>query len=312
MPLRKYFSVIVVFLMSCIALQAQERRNLSQVSPPATLYSLPYPPGEEFTVGQGYLEFPTHQGLYAIDWIMPEETPILAARDGVVSEIVDQFSKSGLTDEFRNKANYIVLKHDNGTFTLYMHLAHNGINVKVGQRVKEGEQIALSGNTGYSTTPHLHFLAYRLNGARQDSFPVLFKSGSDEPFVIYREAKYLAPGGAPKPDEGPLKGITGTGELSSIRPLLIKLVKQETDAEQAAIKLKEHLLKNRKAYHELYKNTFAKSQSGDKSAMKELQNFLGSMDLQADPEIARLRTDPASESVANEALLVWWGLYSLP
>jgi hypothetical protein len=312
MPLRHFFSAVFTFIVCCVSIYAQDSQNVRQAKPAETLYSLPYSPGENFMVGQGYLEFPTHENEYAIDWTMPEETPILAARDGVVTEIVDRYSKSGLTDEFRNKSNYVILQHDDGTFTLYVHLAQNGVKVKVGQRVKEGEQIALSGNTGYSATPHLHFLAYRHSGSKRDSFPILFKSGGDQPYAIYQGAKYLAPGGDPKPDEGPLKGIQGTGELSSIRPKLIELVKQETNAEQAAVKLKSHLLENRKNYHDLYKKTFAKSQTGDKSAMKELKDFLDGMDLQAAPEIARLQHDPAATGTAGEALLVWWQLFSLP
>jgi hypothetical protein len=312
MTLRHHTIAVIIVTICCFSLQAQEQSNSRQAKPQNPLYSLPYPPGEAFAVGQSYLEFPTHENEYAIDWIMPEETPILAARDGMVTEIVDGFSKSGLTDEYRGKANYVVLQHADRTFTLYVHLAHNSIKVKVGQQVKEGEQIALSGNTGYSATPHLHFMAYRYNGAKRESFPVLFKSGTDEPYAIYREAKYLAPGGTPNPDEGPLKDIRGTGELSSIRPSLIVLVRKEPDAEQAAVKLKDRLLKNRKAYHDLYKKTFAKSQTGDKSAMKELQDFMNDMDLQAAPEIARLITDPASSGTANEAMQIWWALFSLP
>jgi hypothetical protein len=311
MALRHFISAAVISIICCNALHAQDTENPRQANPEGPLYSLPYPPGEEFMVGLGYLQFPTHVGEYAIDWTMPEETPILAARDGVVTETVDSFSKSGLTDEFRNKGNFVVLKHDDGTFTLYYHLEYKGITVKPGQRVKEGEQIALSGNTGFSSTPHLHFLAFRQNGAGRNSFPILFKSPGNEPYAIYQGAKYLAPGGTPKSEEGPLKDIKGTGELSSIRPRLIELVRQEKDPEQAAIKLKQHLLKNRQTYHNLYKATFAKSQTGDKSAMKELQDFLNGMDLQAAPEIARLTSDSSAAGTANEAMLIWWALFSM-
>jgi hypothetical protein len=312
MSTKHFFSAIIIILCGCLNIRAQEQTNQQKIEPQGPLYSLPYPPGEEFMVGLGYLEFPTHTNDYAVDWTMPEETPIMAARDGTVVEVVDSFTKSGLTEEFRNKANYIILRHDDNTYTLYVHLAKGGMKVKVGQKVKEGEQIALSGNTGYSSTPHLHFMAYRFGSQRRESFPTRFKSPTDEPYSIYAGAKYLAPGGQPKEEDGPLKGIRGTGELSSIRPKLIELVKGEKDAEQAATKLKSHLLKNRAAIHDLYKKTFAKSQTGDKSAMRELQDFLGEMDLQASPEIARLLKDPNAESTANEAVQVWWQLFSLP
>ena len=104
--------------------------------------------------------------------------------------------------------------------------------------------------------------------------------------------------------------IAGTGELSSIRPRVIAMVKAEKDPEKAATLLKRHLLDHRAAYHTKYKEVFAKSQKGDKPSMKELQLFLNDMDLQAQPDIARLVTDPASTSTANEAMLIWWELFT--
>jgi hypothetical protein len=304
--------IVIVILFCCSPLYSQSSAGVKYAKPEGPLYSLPYPPGEEFRVGQGYLEFPTHEKDYAVDWGMPEGTPILAAREGVVTEVVDRYRKGGVAEEYRGKDNHVFLQHDDGTYTMYVHLGYQAIKVKVGQRVKEGEEIALSGNTGYSATPHLHFMAYKFVGGTRVSFPVRYKSGTETPYEIFPQAKYLAPGGTPLPEEGPLKDIKGTGELTSIRPKLIELIKGESDNEQAAFKLKDHLMKNRKAYHDLYKKMFARSQSGDKSAMKELQEFMNQMDLQAAPEIAKLKTDPASAGTTDEAMLIWWDLYALP
>lgn len=291
------------------ALPAQTGMRPAHVKPEGPLYSLPYEPGETFPVGAGYLDFPTHENDYAIDWLMPEETPILAARAGVVIEAVDSFSKSGLTEDMKLKGNGIRIQHDDGSRALYHHIAHNGAKVKVGQRVKEGQLIALSGNTGFSATPHLHFLVDRPEGDRYVSVPVLFKSGEAEPFDIVAGGKYKAPGAKAAADEGPLQGIEGTGELSSIRPRLIALVQAEKNPEKAAFLLKRHLLDNRAAYRQKYKELLAKSQKGDKPSMKELQLFLNGMDLQSQPVIARLIIDPVSANTANEALLVWWELF---
>lgn len=289
---------------------AQDGMRPANVKPVGPLYSLPYEPGETFMVGQGYLEFPTHENEYAIDWTMPEETPILAARGGVVVEVVDSFSKSGLTEEMKTKGNFIRIKHEDGSRAVYYHIAQNGAKVKVGEKVKEGERIALSGNTGFSATPHLHFMVDRLEDGRYVSVPILFKSGSDEPFDIVHGGKYKAPGGKAEADSGPLQGVEGTGELSPIRPRVLALVRGEKDPEKAAALLKRHLLDNRAAYHKKYKEVFARSQKGDKRSMKELQAFLNDMDLQAQPEIARLITDPASSGTANEAMLIWWDLFA--
>jgi hypothetical protein len=264
-----------------------------------------------FLVGGGYFEWPTHVDTYAIDWQMPEETPIVAAGEGTVVEAVDSFSKSGLTEDMKSKTNYVVIQHPNGTRSHYYHLAQNGVKVKVGQNVKEGEVIALSGNTGFSATPHLHFFIDKLVEGKWTTFPALYKSGEAEPFDIVNGGKYLAPGGKSEAEEGPLAGVQGTGELTSIRPKLIEIVKAAKTPEQAAVDLKKHLLANRASYKKIYKETFAKAQKGDKSAMKELQDYMNGMDLQSQPEIARLIEDPDAKGTANEAMLVWWELFAL-
>ncbi|MFH1211650.1 MAG: M23 family metallopeptidase, partial [Candidatus Woesearchaeota archaeon] len=50
-----------------------------------------------------------------------------------------------------------------GEFSQYLHLKFKGSLVKTGVRVKKGQPIALSGNTGFTTAPHLHFIVFRLN-----------------------------------------------------------------------------------------------------------------------------------------------------
>ncbi|MBN2024414.1 MAG: M23 family metallopeptidase [Pirellulales bacterium] len=300
----------VLFALSAAPLAAQNGMRPPDVEPVGPLYSLPYEPGATFEVTQGYLEYPTHENIYAIDWLMPEETPILAARAGVVIEVVDSFSKSGLTEDMKQKGNSVRIRHDDGSRAVYHHIAHRGAKVKVGQRVQEGQRIAMSGNTGFSATPHLHFMVDVPQGGQYVSVPILFKSGEDEPFDVVTGGKYTAPGGKPAAEEGPLEGVEGTGELSSIRPRLVALVRAEKDPRKAAALLKRHLLDHRAAYHKKYKELFAKSQKGDKPSMKELQLFLDDMDLQAQPDIARLIVNPASASTAQEALLIWWELFA--
>lgn len=91
------------------------------------------------------------QGLHghnAIDIGAPVGTPIMAAADGQVIIVKTGGWNGGY-------GNYIVIKHPNGTQTLYAHNSRN--NVSVGQEVKQGDVVALIGTTGKITGPHLHF-----------------------------------------------------------------------------------------------------------------------------------------------------------
>ncbi|WP_259304498.1 M23 family metallopeptidase [Thermomonas sp. S9] len=97
---------------------------------------------------------------------------MLAARGGVVMQVQDGFSGHGL-DPHRDasRANLIRILHDDGSMGLYAHLANGGARVRVGQRVEAGQRIGLSGNTGYSTAPHLHFAVQVNRGMQLLSIP---------------------------------------------------------------------------------------------------------------------------------------------
>ncbi|WP_423680118.1 M23 family metallopeptidase [Undibacterium sp. WLHG33] len=94
----------------------------------------------------------------AIDLVMPISTPIVAARSGYVIENVNQFADNGLAKpEFVDKANFVRVLHDDGTWAEYIHLKQYSSHVSPGQRIEAGMVIGLSGNSGFSTEPHLHF-----------------------------------------------------------------------------------------------------------------------------------------------------------
>ncbi len=100
----------------------------------------------------------THQDKpYAIDFCVPENTPILAAREGIVIEVVQEFKQGGWKKELKNKANYINILHDDGFITRYIHLTHMGARVSVGDQVKIKQIIGYAGMTGFTNGPHLHF-----------------------------------------------------------------------------------------------------------------------------------------------------------
>ena len=82
-----------------------------------------------------------------------KNVPVYAADDGVVYSTKDN-DKSG-----KSWGNFVKIKHNDGTYTLYAHL-RDGIKVKTGQKVKQGDQIGNMGNTGKSEANHLHYEVY--------------------------------------------------------------------------------------------------------------------------------------------------------
>ncbi len=126
-------------------------------------YRLPYESGKSYRVIQGYGSRFSHTGLeqFATDFWMPEGTPVHAARDGIVARTEESNSVGCWRDGCGAHANYVVILHSDGTTGEYYHLQQNGALVDVGEHVFAGQKIALSGNTGHTTTPHLHFAVYR-------------------------------------------------------------------------------------------------------------------------------------------------------
>jgi hypothetical protein len=126
-------------------------------------------------VDQGYggsFSHPDPQNLYAVDFAADIGTTVLAARAGVVMQVESDFDKAGLNREkYGGRANFVRILHDDGTMALYAHLKPEGVMVRVGQRVQAGQQIGLSGNTGFTTGPHLHFAIQVNRGMRLESIP---------------------------------------------------------------------------------------------------------------------------------------------
>ncbi|TVQ14763.1 MAG: M23 family metallopeptidase [Balneolaceae bacterium] len=139
------------------------------------VYLLPYRHGETYPVLQGYNGRFSHQNEYSIDFRMPEGTPVHAAREGTVIFVKDDSNRGGPDPQYRADGNYISILHDDGTFAEYVHLRFRGSRVKTGDRVRAGDHIAYSGNTGFSTTPHLHFSVKVPAHMRYDTTPTLFR-----------------------------------------------------------------------------------------------------------------------------------------
>jgi hypothetical protein len=163
------------------------------VRPEPYAYALPFGVGQEHRVIQGFHGDFSHRGSneFAVDFACPEGTPVLAARDGLVVATHDGAAQNGTTYDYLDyqRTNFVVVLHGDGTLGEYMHLATGGVRVRAGDRVRRAQYIALSGNTGYSTTPHLHFqvMTAAPDGRDARSFPFEFE---------------IAPGRSERPVEG--------------------------------------------------------------------------------------------------------------
>jgi murein DD-endopeptidase MepM/ murein hydrolase activator NlpD len=143
------------------------------------LYALPYASGQAYTILQGYGSRFSHRGReeFAVDFDMPIGTPVHAARGGVVARVVESNDRGCWEDGCGKWANYIVILHNDGTTGEYYHLQKNGAHVDTGDSVVRGQKIGLSGNTGHSTMPHLHFAVYRaISWGNTQSIPARFET----------------------------------------------------------------------------------------------------------------------------------------
>ena len=128
-------------------------------------YVLPWEIGKTFSIGQGNCTEGSHslgQLQFAYDINMPIGTNIVAMRSGIVGKVIESFEDLepgtvGLADE----ANYITVKHDDGTEAQYVHLTLNGALKNEGDSVIQGEIIALSRRLPEQGSEH-----FRNNSAR--------------------------------------------------------------------------------------------------------------------------------------------------
>jgi murein DD-endopeptidase MepM/ murein hydrolase activator NlpD len=165
---------------------------------------------------------------HSIDFLMEEGTPILAARDGVVVDVKDDSSEGGIDPKYDDMKylNYLTIEHENGEFSQYCHLKHKGALVKADEKVKEEQKIALSGNTGFTSAPHLHFMVFKINKTKigWESLEIRWK---DYKSVIH--------------DEGEVNKLLLTEEF---KPLLDSILKSRENVNSDVIlKSLEHLKK---------------------------------------------------------------------
>ena len=125
------------------------------------------------TAGYGTLMHPFYRTLQShqgVDYTIPEGSRVFATADGIVHSVSGRNSTYGQS---------IVIDHFNGYQTQYSHLSD--AKVRRGQRVRRGDIIALSGNSGLSLAPHLHY-EVRYNGMRVDPIHYFFMELSPEDY----------------------------------------------------------------------------------------------------------------------------------
>lgn len=117
------------------------------------------------------------ENRHALDFTAPIGTPVLAARAGVVMQAEGRFGdRPGRLEE----ANFIRILHGDGSMAVYAHLRRGSLKVRPGQQVAAGTVIAESGNSGYSSGPHLHFVVQVNQGMQLVSVPVRIDTDQGE------------------------------------------------------------------------------------------------------------------------------------
>ena len=141
--------------------------------PAESEYVLPYPIGEAYPVYQSYCWCAGgHRDQLAYDFTIPIGDTVVAARGGVVRVIREDSPDNG---EGEGEHNYVYIEHEDGTAAFYAHLMQYSVIVQPGDTVETGEYFALSGNSGDSGEPHLHFGVY-------ENYPPI--EGVDVPVVF--------------------------------------------------------------------------------------------------------------------------------
>lgn len=156
----KFIFLLLLFPFSGITQEPYSTRQLKEGKfkyDNSYIYTLPFEDRKKVFLVQGYESMFSHWGEKALDFKVKTGTKVCAARGGIVISIRKDSNRHGLKQENLSDGNYIFIRHDDGSVANYWHFEQNGVLVKVGDTVLTGQPIGLSGNTGYSAFPHLHF-----------------------------------------------------------------------------------------------------------------------------------------------------------
>lgn len=131
--------------------------NFQASQPVDNGYKLPFPGGTSYLCTQGNNSAFSHNGqyAYAFDFGMPRNSAVTATRNGRVVAVKGNSTRGGCSSMYIADANYIRVRHIDGTDSLYVHL--DSVAVRNGDYVQRGQVIGRSGQTGWSCGAHLHY-----------------------------------------------------------------------------------------------------------------------------------------------------------
>lgn len=192
----------IFFLAGCSVSKDPQRKEIKSLQrgdikdDSSFVYQLPYEASKTHLLVQGYFSRYTHKNRAALDFKMKKGTKICAARGGIVVRVKEDGNQGGWNKKYRPYGNVIVIQHDDGSRAGYWHLKYNSVFVNTGDTVTQGQVIGLSGKTGYSFFPHLHFIAWRSDGKGQwKQVATRFQTNKGirylRPFRFYRKQKQV-------------------------------------------------------------------------------------------------------------------------
>jgi murein DD-endopeptidase MepM/ murein hydrolase activator NlpD len=165
--------LLILSLAGCAVSKDPQRKEIKMLQKgimkddSSFVYRLPFESDQSHLLVQGYFSRYSHKNRAALDFKMKRGTNICAARSGIVIRVKEDGNKGGWNKKYRPFGNVIVIQHQDTSRAGYWHLQFNGALVIVGDTVKQGQIIGLSGKTGYTLFPHLHFIVWKSAWDRQ-------------------------------------------------------------------------------------------------------------------------------------------------
>ena len=169
-------------LLCCFSAFAQDQPSIGDLkkgrvgNDTSYIYMLPFEKGRSHLLVQAYNSHFSHKGELALDFKMKKGSRVCAARSGIVVAAREDSRRGGLKQAYISDGNFIRILHDDNTYANYWHLGFEGVLVAVGDTVVQGQVIGLSGNTGFSAFPHLHFEVTSENTVGSSQLPTRFRT----------------------------------------------------------------------------------------------------------------------------------------